>query len=225
MTGKLPSLEDATRAVCYGFWFVREYDAQLAPEKLELTFEESNNHSGRIGWLIDHLERDVVALADVVWGKGVGAARLDLPWGAREEYESGEGDDGDDPDDPEPEGRTGASSAITGRDTRMRTPSLTSAAPTTPNWKPALTTRPRQSWRLGRSTCLGWRFSSSTYQRQVDSGTSLNNEEAAMMAQPHAGWPRWLGSGAARGRRNSRRAPPGRCPAPSEEPSDQSAVL
>ena len=61
---------------------LREYDALLAPECIDLTWEEANNHGGRMGWLIDHLERDVATLADVVWGEGIGAARLDLPWGA-----------------------------------------------------------------------------------------------------------------------------------------------
>jgi hypothetical protein len=81
---KSAQLEDAVRAVCYGFWMLREYHAELAPQRAELTFEEWNNHVCRTGWLVDHIERDVVALADLVWGEGVGAARLDLPWGAAE---------------------------------------------------------------------------------------------------------------------------------------------
>ena len=71
-----PNVEAEVNAVVAGYWLLREYEAELAEHIHPLTYEAWSNQASRLGWLIDHLGKDVEALADAVWGKGGGAERL-----------------------------------------------------------------------------------------------------------------------------------------------------
>jgi hypothetical protein len=66
---QLMNVEEASRAVCAGFWMLREFDAELAPSARDLSPDWLDQYRLRVGWLIDKLDKDVAALAVAVWGK------------------------------------------------------------------------------------------------------------------------------------------------------------
>jgi len=64
----MSKIEDAARAVCAGYALPEQYDAELAPQRLELSADETDRHEVRLGWLIERLGQDVRALAEALWG-------------------------------------------------------------------------------------------------------------------------------------------------------------
>ena len=64
-----PDTEGAARAICSGYWLLREYVEVLAPSTTAVTPDQWQAHRNRLGWLLDHLGNDVGDLSMAVWGE------------------------------------------------------------------------------------------------------------------------------------------------------------